>query len=575
MTICGIKLTHDGAIALIEDSQLIFCYECEKLHNARRHCDFTLTLKDVGDLLREYGHSFSTVDRFVIDGWGEVSTLPVSEGKIYPMTSRLTGASAPISVSGYGHLFTNEDLLDRSEFRLAGSDLQYSSYLHVAGHVFSAYCTSPFAQCGAGSFILVWDGVMAPQLFHYDPKEKRVSNCGALFPLLGSIYAQFPHDYPPFSDEPLNMGIPGKAMAYVALGSLVPSIRQELHSLFERVRHETEGLAMTPLLVAIVTKRFLSLAKQYSVRRSIAPADMIANFHYFVEDLLLDSLRRRIKECGVADDNLCFSGGSALNIKWNTALRECGAFKDVWVPPFPNDSGSAIGTACCELIRTSQNPALSWSVYSGPSPSVAYVSGESWSRSECSIAELAAVLHETGEPVVFMDGPAELGPRALGHRSILASPTDIRTKQVLNDIKARESYRPVAPVCLEEDAPDVFSPGSPDPYMLFEHRVREPWADRIPAVCHLDGTARLQTVSYQQNPTLYELLRSYKGLSGVPVLCNTSANHLGRGFFPDVESAMNWGRTNYIWSGGYLYTKTNLRPRNRTELGSEALAPLG
>ena len=126
-------------------------------------------------------------------------------------------------------------------------------------------------------------------------------------------------------------------------------------------------------------------------------------------------------------------------------------------------------------------------------------------------------------------------------------------RDVLNRVKDREAYRPVSPICLEADAPRIFDPGTPDPYMLFEHTVRDNWAGRIPAVVHLDGSSRLQTVNCEQNPTIAAVLTEYALRSGVPVLCNTSANLKGRGFFPDVASALRWGRTRYVWSDGTLW----------------------
>ena len=225
------------------------------------------------------------------------------------------------------------------------------------------------------------------------------------------------------------------------------------------------------------------------------------------------------------------------NIKFNARLRESGLFDDVWVPPFPNDSGSAIGAACAEMVRSGGPLALDWSVFAGPSlqPSTP---ASGWQAQPCPVDELASVLH-SGAPVVVLDGRAELGPRALGHRSILAAATDPAMKDHLNDVKHREHYRPVAPVCLEERAASVFRPGGRDPYMLFDHAVRPEWTARIPAVVHADGTARLQTVG-SDNRLLHSILSAYERIAGVPVLCNTSANLPGRGFFPDTVSAMEW-----------------------------------
>jgi carbamoyltransferase len=128
-------------------------------------------------------------------------------------------------------------------------------------------------------------------------------------------------------------------------------------------------------------------------------------------------------------------------------------------------------------------------------------------------------------------------------------------KALLNRVKRREDYRPVAPICLTDFAPMIFDPGTPDPYMLFDHSVRKEWVDRIPAVLHLDGTARLQTVHVENDPILHSILDEYHKLSGIPVLCNTSANYNGCGFFPDVGSAMEWGEIDLIWSEEVLYTR--------------------
>lgn len=237
-------------------------------------------------------------------------------------------------------------------------------------------------------------------------------------------------------------------------------------------------------------------------------------------------------------------------------LRASGLFDDIWIAPFPNDSGAAIGTATCEMFRVSGHPALEWDVYSGPRIAVGGLP-QGWREKPCDERQLAQLLHTEGEPVVVLSGRAELGPRALGNRSILAPATDPAMKDRLNRLKGRAGYRPVAPVCLTPHAPKVFTPGTRDPYMLFEHRLRPGWADRIPAVVHLDGTARLQTIDPSQHTAAARILSAYEELSGVPVLCNTSANHNGRGFFPDVASAAEWGGTRYIWSEGKLCTRTS------------------
>ena len=555
MIICGIKLTHDGAISLIDGRDLVFSYECEKLNNNKRHSDITLDLLGINNILEQHGYSLGEIDRFVLDGWGENWFLPRVEEREYIIATAIGSEWENVRVSRYGHLLAEENVLESIDFRLEKIGLDYRSYMHVSGHVFSAYCTSPFAKQNASSFVLVWDGAMTPQLFHFDSRSKKIRNCGSLFPVLGSIYSLFSHEYEPFNSEPLSLSIAGKAMAYVAMGKPSVDVIREFGRILKETIDESGDLPQSPLLAAIITKTLIRKVKEYGIRNSIGHADMIASLHYFLQDLLVNTLAARIKKLDLRDELLCFAGGCALNIKWNSALRDAGIFDHVWVPPFPNDSGSAIGAACCELVSSGAGQALEWNIYSGPNIGKIGTTNHAWPAALCSPGELARVIHSTGEPILFLNGRAELGPRALGNRSILADPTLHQTKDILNQLKLREDYRPIAPVCTEEDAPQVFDPGTPDPYMLFEHRVRDVWRERIPAVCHLDGTARLQTVTRQQNPQLYDLLVQYKQLCGIPLLCNTSANHKGKGFFPDLESAMDWDRLKRIWSDGYLYSR--------------------
>ena len=206
------------------------------------------------------------------------------------------------------------------------------------------------------------------------------------------------------------------------------------------------------------------------------------------------------------------------------------------------------------MLNHSSNKSLEWNVFSGPNVKESEIL-PGWSKKDCSIDELAQLLHDSNEPVVVVNGYAELGPRALGNRSIIAAPVRKEMKSILNYVKNREDYRPVSPICLESESAKIFEPGGYDPYMLFDHIVKEDWVDRIPAVIHLDGSARLQTMSNEQNPITTALLESYYRISNIPLLCNTSANYNGKGFFPDVKSVMEWGRVNYIWSNETLYEK--------------------
>jgi carbamoyltransferase len=128
----------------------------------------------------------------------------------------------------------------------------------------------------------------------------------------------------------------------------------------------------------------------------------------------------------------------------------------------------------------------------------------------------------------WFQGPMEYGPRALGSRSILASPIDPSMQSRLNEIKDREDFRPVAPVVIEEDAGEWFDKAEYSPFMLFVYDVKPDKADIIPAVKHVDGTARIQTINSNQHESYYNLLKAFKEKTGVPVLVNTSFNTLGK-----------------------------------------------
>ena len=155
------------------------------------------------------------------------------------------------------------------------------------------------------------------------------------------------------------------------------------------------------------------------------------------------------------------------------------------------------------------------------------------------IAEAAAEVLAQDGVVAWFQGRSEYGPRALGHRSLLAHPGRAETLARLNDVKGREQFRPVAPMVLLERAGDIFSRGPlPSPYMLFVHDVRAEWRDRIPAVVHVDGTARVQTIDAAEEPLVARMLAAFERRTGLPVVVNTSLNTAGRPMVDDLRDAL-------------------------------------
>jgi len=235
------------------------------------------------------------------------------------------------------------------------------------------------------------------------------------------------------------------------------------------------------------------------------------------------------------EENLCLSGGVALNCVMNARLRAEGPFRRTWVQPAAGDAGTALGAALWVDQEQSGRAERSYRMdhaFLGP----AYDDDEieeflQWSklpyRRSADVVQEAADLLAATKIVGWFSGRLEFGPRALGARSMLASPIPDWMQDRLNDIKGREEFRPVAPVVLEEEAGRWFRGAEASPFMLFVYDVLPECAGRIPAVRHVDGTARIQTINRDQHPAYYDLLKAFEARTGVPVLVNTSFNTRG------------------------------------------------
>jgi len=270
-------------------------------------------------------------------------------------------------------------------------------------------------------------------------------------------------------------------------------------------------------------------------------ADLASTVQVRLEEVLLELVRWLHYRTG--DDVLTMAGGVALNCVANSRLAAEGPFREIWVQPASGDAGTALGgalfhaRACGEPVAPMATPAL----------------GRAWTDEQLrawlttadlayeqpdDIADAAAEVLAGNGVVAWFQGRAEYGPRALGHRSLLANASRAENLKRLNDIKGREQFRPVAPMVLAERAPEIFDGPLPSPYMLFTHRVREGWEERIPAVVHVDGTARVQTVDSADEPLVARMLRGVERRTGIPVVVNTSLNTAGRPMVDDPRDAL-------------------------------------
>jgi carbamoyltransferase len=252
------------------------------------------------------------------------------------------------------------------------------------------------------------------------------------------------------------------------------------------------------------------------------------------EDALLEVARWLHQETGLP--NLCFAGGTALNCSANERLLRETPFKAVFILPAPSDAGTALGCAVYGLTETAgQSGAYRWTQdYLGPAPERSAIDAALLERDDISIEHLpsrdalcARMLdHLRSQRVLGLyQGGSEFGPRALGHRSILADPRHAVMRDWINArVKGREWFRPLAPAVLEERAAAWFDLPGPSPFMQFAAPVRPQMAAQVPAITHIDGTARLQTVSLDDDPLLRSLLGGFEARTGVPILLNTSFN---------------------------------------------------
>ena len=264
--------------------------------------------------------------------------------------------------------------------------------------------------------------------------------------------------------------------------------------------------------------------------------DVARSLQVVLEEVLLDKVR--YLHGVAASDNLCMAGGVALNCVANARILRDGPFERLFVQPAASDAGGALGAAALAHLRlTGERPAQAALAHAflGPEFTTDEIRGllgassltfTDFSGRRDGLAEAIAGRLAAGEIVGWFQGRMEFGPRALGARSILADPRDPTMRDRINAlVKQREAFRPFAPVVLEDRAAEHFELDHPSRFMLETCQTRSPLS--LPAITHVDGSARVQTVDRETNPALAQLLEAFDRLTGCPVLLNTSFNMRG------------------------------------------------
>jgi predicted NodU family carbamoyl transferase len=488
---------HDGAIAYLQDAHLVVSIEAEKNSNYRYS---PISSRDVFNALGELDEA---PDVICTGGW-----WPRDDYEY------LRESDVPV---GYRGVSKSDVIVDQR--RLLGRPVHHFSSSHERSHLLCAFGMSSLPK-GTRCYALVWEGAIGA--FYEIDSELNITLLSDVLNEPGnrftSIYGladpTFPKNAPfsRFSDA-------GKLMALASFSNRsTPSAEEKKLIAF---------LLDSPH-VQLSLYEDLQNSRYYNVG---VDDPEFRNFAGIFSDKIFDIFYQFAKANMKKRIPLIIAGGCGLNCDWNTKWKETGLFPEVFVPPVANDSGSAIGTAIDAQFHFTGNPKIDWNVYSG----LGFITTDSFDLAQYDLYEtnyeLIADMLANDLIIGWVSGKYEIGPRALGNRSILAAPFRESTRVRLNEIKQREQFRPIAPVCLEEEAARWFACDQASPFMLYTHRVR---TNALAAVTHVNGTARIQTVSSGTNRNLYELLIAFKARTGYGVLCNTSLNFNGRGFINEI-----------------------------------------
>lgn len=497
MKILSYNPGHDGAVVFLKDSRLVLSIEAEKDSNYRYS---PISIADV----------FNAI--------GEIDEIPdvICAGGWWPRDHQeyLFGSK---NYAGYRGISSADFIVNKRRF--LKEQVRYFSSSHERAHILCAFGMSALAK-GTPCYALIWEGAIGA--FYEIDSQLNITLIADVLSQPGNryglLYGLADPDFPKTGEYPRTSDA-GKLMALASFSNRrapYPEEKKLMSFLLDgsfRKLSDYEGIEKAPHFnVGLDNEEFRNFSGIYS-------------------DAIFDIFYRFARDNLKKNQPLVIAGGCGLNCDWNTKWRETGFFSEVFVPPVANDSGSAIGTAIDAQFYFTGNPKIEWDVYSGLSfKDDGIFDLDKYEINDVGYDEIANML--ANDLVLgWVSGKYEIGPRALGNRSILAAPFKDSTRVRLNEIKQREQFRPIAPICLRADAEKWFGCSHESPYMLYTH---EATTDILKAVTHINGTARIQTVTSATNEKLYNLLAAFKARTGYGVLCNTSLNFNGKGFINNI-----------------------------------------
>lgn len=495
LTIFALNPSHDGGIAVLEDDQLVCSIESEK-----------------DSFLRHEAMTASAV----VDAFRYLSSIP----DVVSIAGGIKAWQDPYLKLAVGYMGTDASSVRFDPKSLFRGRSSFHSCSHERSHLMCAYGMSPYEQ-GRRCYALIWEGGLGC-VYSID-EDMNLTRLKSILSMPGEKY-EFAFKLADKTDNATTTpskthfrpsDLAGKVMALAAYAPNHIQPNSAEKELIERI-----------LRISSLDEFNLELYKDTHLYHCGVHTEPFHRFAKLLSDAIFDSFYSFIKTLPEKRP-LLIAGGCGLNCEWNSRFRDSGIFEDVFIPPCPNDSGIAIGAGIDALRHLTGKAKIGWTAYSGqefvmdPPPLDTKVVME-----PIDLELIASELAE-GQVIAWLQGRCEIGPRALGNRSLLASPLLASNLEKLNAIKEREPYRPIAPVCLSDQTSMYFEPGHASPHMLYLHHLK---TDRLPAVTHVDNSARIQTVTRAENKPLHELLSKFHELTGYGVLCNTSLNFKGRGF---------------------------------------------
>jgi carbamoyltransferase len=535
---------HDVSACLLRDGAVAFAIAKERITRDKHASGFYREVIDY--CLEAEGITLDDVDLVVRNCY----ILPVPD-----MEERLTYQDMP----GFLPEYERADARQHPHFR-SRSDKMVSISHHLA-HAYSAFAASPF-ESGA---IMIVDGVGSYRADVDEPvpaadeatplareSESYYTFDGTAIRCLKKVFMEPDRGF--LSDEFYNMpglgALYSRASTYVfgdwnKCGELMGLAPYGRHGRATSLMHLKGDRLVVPRWTAALDQPFILDGGQKWETSPSMPhwEDLAWRVQDDTETVLLARARWLRETTGAK--NLCIAGGVALNCVANGRLAREAGFENVWIQPAAGDDGIAIGCAYygwLEILKQRRSFVMEHAYvgrrYSDRDISAALgkplVRIQTTRTPSNDISKATAKLLADQKVIGWFQDRSEFGPRALGNRSLIADPRRAEMKDILNSrVKHRQPFRPFAPIVLHERMADVFEGDEDSPFMLIAKNVRPEWRDRIPAVVHVDGTARVQTVREATNPALYRLLKEFEALTGVPVLINTSFNVKGE---PIVET---------------------------------------